>query len=127
MRSLARSHRSESAYLSDISPCSRDCHATRDGASIASPRTVADDAKRLVYILRSVTYQDRRYVGVTADVPARLRAHNGGQNPSTAPWKPWAVDVCIEFGSERMAVRFEKYLKSGSGHEFAKRHFEDRL
>ena len=85
------------------------------------------DAKRFVYILRSVKYRDRRYVGVTADLPVRLRAHNGGQNPSTTPWKSWTVDVCIEFGSERMAVRFEKYLKSGSGHEFAERHFEDRL
>jgi predicted GIY-YIG superfamily endonuclease len=83
-------------------------------------------AKRLVYIIRSVNHPTRRYIGVTADITARLNAHNAGQNPSSAPWKPWAVDVCIEFGSERMAVRFEKYLKSGSGHEFAKRHFEDR-
>ena len=34
--------------------------------------------KRFVYILRSLTVPDRRYVGVTADVRARLAAHNAG-------------------------------------------------
>jgi len=31
--------------------------------------------------------------------------------------------VSIEFPDEQMAVRFEKYLKSGSGRAFARRHF----
>jgi predicted GIY-YIG superfamily endonuclease len=87
---------------------------------------MTDAAKRFVYVLRSVTNPERRYVGLTADLPARLRAHNAGQTPSTSRWKPWVVDVCIEFRSARVALRFEKYLKSGSGHEFARRHFEDR-
>jgi len=52
-----------------------------------------------------------------------LAAHNAGQNRSTALWRPWALDVGIEFCSERMAAQFEKYLKSGSGHNFANRHF----
>jgi hypothetical protein len=29
----------------------------------------------------------------------------------------------MEFPSEQEAVRFERYLKSGSGRAFAKRHF----
>lgn len=77
-----------------------------------------------MYILRSVSSPERRYIGLTADVLARLTAHNAGGNPSTVRWKPWAADVCIEFRTEELAVRFEKYLKSGSGHAFAKRHFE---
>jgi putative endonuclease len=83
-------------------------------------------AKRFVYIIRSVNHSDRRYVGLSADVPARLNAHNAGQNRSTAPWKPWLIDVTIEFRTERMAVRFEKYLKSGAGHAFANRHLVDQ-
>jgi len=79
--------------------------------------------KRFVYIIRSVNHPQKRYVGISADVPARLSAHNGGQNRSTARWRPWALDVTIAFCSERMAARFEKYLKSGSGHNFADRHF----
>jgi hypothetical protein len=35
-------------------------------------------------------------------------------------------DVTIEFRTERMALRFEKYLKSGAGHAFAKRHVSER-
>jgi hypothetical protein len=31
--------------------------------------------------------------------------------------------VSAHFATEKMAVRFEKYLKSGSGRAFAKRHF----
>jgi len=79
--------------------------------------------KRFVYIIRSVNHPDRRYIGLSADVAARLSAHNAGQNRSTAQWRPWALDVSIEFRSGRMAVRFERYLKSGSGHAFANCHF----
>jgi hypothetical protein len=31
--------------------------------------------------------------------------------------------VAIEFSDEPLAVRFERYLQSGSGRAFAKRHF----
>jgi putative endonuclease len=82
-------------------------------------------AKRFVYIIRSVSHPERRYVGLSTDVAARLNAHNAGQNRSTAPWKPWFIDVIIEFRTEPMAVRFERYLKSGAGHAFASRHFAD--
>lgn len=33
--------------------------------------------------------------------------------------------VSIEFPTEREALRFERYLKSGSGRAFAKRHFNN--
>jgi putative endonuclease len=84
-------------------------------------------AKRFVYIIRSVNHPERRYVGLSADVAARLNAHNAGQNRSTALWKPWLVDVTIEFRTERMAVHFERYLKSGAGHAFANRHLVDQV
>jgi predicted GIY-YIG superfamily endonuclease len=80
-------------------------------------------AKRFVYIIRSVNHPHRSYVGVSGDVAARVIAHNAWQNRSTAPWKPWDVDVTIEFRTEELALRFEQYLKSGAGHAFAKRHF----
>jgi hypothetical protein len=35
--------------------------------------------------------------------------------------------VVIEFRTERMALRFEKYLKSGAGHAFANSQFVDRF
>jgi hypothetical protein len=40
----------------------------------------------------------------------------------TAKYRPWTIDVVIEFPEERRAVVFERYLKSGSGVAFAQRH-----
>jgi hypothetical protein len=37
--------------------------------------------------------------------------------------RPWSLVVSIEFPTENAARRFEKYLKSGSGRAFTKRHF----
>lgn len=73
--------------------------------------------------IRSVSEPERRYAGVTGDLVARLVADNAGQNGSTAAWRPWVVDLCIEFRTEALAVRFERYLTSGAGHAFARRHF----
>jgi len=77
--------------------------------------------KRFVYILKDDAAQ-RYYTGLTGDVQARLADHNGGRCPHTADGRPWKVDVVIEFADEARAVRFEKYLKSGSGAAFAVRH-----
>ena len=81
--------------------------------------------KRFVYGLRSVADQNRFYVGVTSDVSRRLEWHNEGRCPHTAKHKPWELVVAIEFRDQESALAFEKYLKSGSGRAFAKRHFVD--
>ena len=79
--------------------------------------------KRFVYILRSEPDCRRHYVGVTSDVTERLRWHNAGLNVHTARNRPWTVIVSLEFSTEQAARRFERYLKTGSGRAFAKRHF----
>ena len=79
--------------------------------------------KRFVYILRSDFNHDRHYVGITGDVDERLTWHNHGPCGYTLDNRPWSLVVSIEFPTEREALRFEKYLKSGSGRAFAKRHF----
>ena len=76
----------------------------------------------LVYILKNADEPPRYYTGVTSDLGARLTAHNAGRCAHTAKHRPWAVDAIVKFSDERRAVAFEKYLKSGSGVEFAKRH-----
>ena len=80
-------------------------------------------SKRFVYILRSEIQSSRYYTGLTSDITARLTAHNEGRCTHTADGRPWRLDVVLEFSDESRAVRFEKYLKSGSGCAFAKRHF----
>jgi putative endonuclease len=81
----------------------------------------------IVYIIRSRSEPNRYYTGVTSDVPARLAAHNAGRCKHTSRFMPWEIDVVIEFGDERRAVVFEKYLKSGSGVAFAQRHLHRLL
>jgi len=36
---------------------------------------------------------------------------------------PWKVEAYFAFETREKAAAFEDYLKSGSGHAFAKRHF----
>jgi predicted GIY-YIG superfamily endonuclease len=80
--------------------------------------------KRFVYVLRSSDQDPKFYVGLSSDVDARLTDHNMGRCPHTASRRQWHLHVVLEFSDERRAVRFERYLKSGSGRAFAKRHFE---
>lgn len=80
-------------------------------------------ARRFVYVLKNTDPVARYYTGVTTEVHARLEAHNRGACPHTARYRPWVLHVVIEFADEANALAFEKYLKSGSGRAFAKRHF----
>lgn len=80
-------------------------------------------SKRFVYVLRSDRNPSRHYVELTADVARRLEAHNAGQGVHTVRDRPWSLVVSLEFSDEQTAVRFERYLKSGSGRAFSKRHF----
>ena len=81
--------------------------------------------KRIVYILRSQSDPTRHYVGLTDNIDARLEWHNRGPCGHTIRYRPWKVVITIEFQTGEAAVRFEKYLKSGSGRSFSKRHFVD--
>jgi putative endonuclease len=79
--------------------------------------------QRFVYILHSESDPSRHYVGRTADVDERLHWHNEGPSGYTGNHRPWLPIVVLEFPNGSAAARFERYLKSGSGRAFAKRHF----
>jgi predicted GIY-YIG superfamily endonuclease len=81
------------------------------------------DTARFVYILRSTPDPTRYYVGLTSDTARRLETHNSGGSIHTVANRPWRLVVAIEFSNPTSAVAFERYLKSGSGRAFAKRHF----
>ena len=80
-------------------------------------------SKRIVYIIRSRKDPTRHYVGLTEDLPSRLASHNAGDSPQTRSLIPWALVVSVQFASEEAAGKFERYLKSASGRDFAKRYF----
>jgi len=82
-----------------------------------------DSESRFVYVLVSEIDPRRHYVGLTSNVTTRLAVHNSGGSQHTARHRPWRVIVSLEFATQASAVAFEKYLKTGSGRAFAKRHF----
>jgi predicted GIY-YIG superfamily endonuclease len=76
-----------------------------------------------VYVLRSVKHPDRYYTGLTDNVERRLDVHNSGGSQHTAPLRPWKLVAFTQFADPESAAAFERYLKSGSGRAFSKRHF----
>lgn len=75
-----------------------------------------------VYILRSIKFPAQYYTGSTSDLEARLHKHNKGDVPHTAELRPWTFETFFAFQTEEKAQAFERYLKTGSGREFARRH-----
>ena len=76
-----------------------------------------------VYLIRSISNPEQKYIGVTDDLKRRLKQHNTGESFHTSKYMPWEVVNYFAFSSKMAAYDFERYLKSGSGQAFAKRHF----
>jgi putative endonuclease len=76
---------------------------------------------RYVYLLQSESSADQRYVGVTSDLKQRLADHNAGKSPHTSKYLPRRLVTYVAFSDEKKAENFEHYLKSGSGHAFARK------
>lgn len=74
-----------------------------------------------VYLIESLSVQGQRYVGTTADLKQRLEEHNAGKSSHTSKFRPWRLTTYIAFTEHAKAEAFERYLKSGSGHAFAKK------
>ncbi|MCL5016209.1 MAG: GIY-YIG nuclease family protein [Patescibacteria group bacterium] len=74
-----------------------------------------------VYILQSD--KDRSYyIGVTSDLKRRLQEHNSGNVKYSKTKRPYKISWTSIFRTKSRAYEFEKYLKSSSGHAFAKKH-----
>lgn len=69
-----------------------------------------------VYILKLSNRQ--YYVGSTPDLKRRLAEHRQGKSESTKDHRPIRLIWCCAFPSKAKAIRFERYLKSGSGMSF---------
>jgi putative endonuclease len=74
-----------------------------------------------VYILRCS--DSNLYTGCTENLDERLIRHNNGQVPATKGRLPLELVASISFADKYKAFAFEKYLKSGSGRAFIKKHF----
>lgn len=76
---------------------------------------------KYIYRLESINSPEQVYVGLTDDLRARFDAHNAGQSPHTAKFKPWRLVTYVAFSDEAKAVAFERYSKSSSGRASAKK------
>ncbi len=72
-----------------------------------------------VYVLQC---KDGPYTGCTFDLKERLVRHKKGQVPATAKRLPIELTAYFAFKNKLTAFEFEKYLKSGSGRAFLKKH-----
>ncbi len=73
-----------------------------------------------VYILKCS--DESNYTGCTNNLENRLKRHNNGQVHYTQSRLPVEVVTYVTFPDKYKAYNLEKYLKSGSGRAFAKRH-----
>jgi predicted GIY-YIG superfamily endonuclease len=80
-----------------------------------------DASMRYVYLLESIEHPDQHDIGLSDDLRTRLAAHNAGQSAHTAKFKPWRLVTCLAFTDPEKAKALERYLKSGSGHAFARK------
>jgi putative endonuclease len=73
-----------------------------------------------VYILQSL--KDKSYyTGLTENLESRLKKHNSGDVEYTSTKRTFKIAWYCCFMDKEKALRFEKYLKSGSGFALARK------
>jgi len=75
-----------------------------------------------MYYVYSLKCKDGFYVGCTDNIKDRLERHQKGHVPATASRLPVELDFYFAIEDKYKAFEFEKYLKSGSGRAFIKKH-----
>ncbi|MFN8277304.1 MAG: GIY-YIG nuclease family protein [Chitinophagales bacterium] len=71
-----------------------------------------------VYVLYSDSLQ-KRYIGFTNNINARLKAHNHPQNRGfTKRGQPWQLVYTEVFESKNDAMAREKWFKTGTGRRY---------
>lgn len=76
-----------------------------------------------VYLIKSINFPDQVYIGFATDLKERLKTHNSGKSIHTNKFTLWKIKNYIGFETQDKALEFEKFLKSGNGRIFAKKHF----
>ena len=74
-----------------------------------------------VYVLKCK--DNKTYLGCCDNLKERINRHQKGNVPATKDRLPVKLISYFAFSSKYTAFNFEKYLKSGSGRAFMKKHF----
>lgn len=88
--------------------------------SAGAARQKAEMNMYYVYILKCA--DGKPYTGCTENIEERLERHSNGHVPATENRRPLELAQYIAFQDKYKAFAFEKYLKSGSGRAFIKKH-----
>ena len=62
------------------------------------------------------------YIGRTDDLKRRVKEHVSGQQRTTKQFLPCKLVTYLAFNTKAIAIKFELYLKTGSGIAFRNRH-----
>ena len=74
------------------------------------------------YVYTLKCSDDKLYIGCTKNLKDRINRHKKGQVMATKKILPIKLKFFCCFPNKYLAYNFEKYLKSGSGRVFTKRH-----
>lgn len=77
----------------------------------------------MYYVYLLLCNDNKLYTGCTSDLTERFERHKNGGVPTTAKRLPIKLISYAVFSNKYTAFNFEKYLKSGSGRSFIKKHF----
>ena len=86
----------------------------------ADGRSPLFDTPHYVYLLGCS--DNTTYTGCTSNLDERLKRHNAGHVKYTCSRLPVKLIMYHVFSDKYKAYNYEKYLKSGSGRAFMKRH-----
>ncbi|KKT14625.1 MAG: excinuclease ABC C subunit domain-containing protein [Parcubacteria group bacterium GW2011_GWC1_43_30] len=75
-----------------------------------------------MYYVYSLKCKDGFYVGCTDNIDERLERHRKSHVPATEDRLPIDLEFYVAISNKYKAFEFEKYLKSGSGRAFIKKH-----
>ena len=92
------------------------------GSNPTPSASAASSRPCYVYVLRSLSEEARLYIGSTATPDERLRSHNAGKVRSTKHYRPWSRILLETHLTRSAALKRERYLKSGYGRRWLKRH-----
>jgi putative endonuclease len=102
-----------------------------DGYGATSPlmclfKSAGGIRRKKMYYVYSLKCNDGFYIGCTDNLRDRLTRHQKGYVPATKNRLPVILNFYIAVNDKYKAFEFEKYLKTGSGRTFIKKHLTRR-
>ena len=93
--------------------------------ALRSPLGGVGHTSEMYYVYLLQDSNKKLYVGFSSDLKQRLQDHNNGKVSTTREYEEPRLIWYSAFANKKTALDFERYLKAGSGHAFARKHLID--